>query len=148
MLSILDDMHCLILSIVLIELLITITTIHSHETRLLTTERIECYPERESSYSNYSKEACLARNCIFDDNASSNVIQCYLNPNYGYNLQSNVETLSNGLRLRLRRNQTINSPFPEPINNVILDVHYYTNDIIRFKLYDGDNQRYEVSIVK
>jgi hypothetical protein len=37
-------------------------------------KRIDCYPNRESPL---SKEDCLARNCLFDDEAPSNVIQCY-----------------------------------------------------------------------
>ncbi|CAF3879344.1 unnamed protein product [Rotaria magnacalcarata] len=109
-------------------------------------ERIDCFPERESTYSSYSKEACLARNCLFDENASPDAIQCFLRPNYGYIVQSDVQQTENGMRLRLQRNQAIASMFPEPINNVILEIQYYTNDIIRFKLYDEDNQRYEVPI--
>ncbi|UJR12095.1 hypothetical protein I4U23_016273 [Adineta vaga] len=108
--------------------------------------RIDCYPDREAKYSNFSKEACLARNCLYDDTANISDILCYYRSNYGYILQGSEEQLQNGKRLRLKRNQGVSSPFSEPIENVILDVHYYTNDIIRFKLYDADNQRYEVPI--
>jgi len=106
--------------------------------------RIDCYPESESIYSNFSKQACLSRNCLFDDNATSDKIQCYFRSNYGYILQGNEQELKNGKRLRLKRNKNVMSPFSESIENVLLDVEYYTNDIIRFKLYDGDNKRYEV----
>jgi hypothetical protein len=41
------------------------------------TERIDCYPDRELSFSNYSKKAFLARHCLFDDQALPNEIQCY-----------------------------------------------------------------------
>lgn len=109
-----------------------------------TNQRIDCYPERESKYSNYSEQACLARNCLYDADADSNAIQCYLSPDYGYVLEGPVQELKNGLRLKLTRNSAVASMFKEPIENVFLDVHYYTNDIIRFKLYDADNQRYEV----
>ncbi|CAF1510774.1 unnamed protein product [Rotaria sp. Silwood1] len=136
-------MHRLITGFVLVGLVVTVST---NDFLLKSTERIDCYPERESSFSNYSKEACLARNCLFDDNAPPNVIQCYLQSNYGYILQPDIQQTEKGIRLRLRRNQAIASMFPEPINNVILDVQYYTNDILRFKLYDADNQRYEVPI--
>jgi hypothetical protein len=95
-------------------------------------------------YANYSKESCLARNCLFDDGAHSGVIQCYLSPNYGYILQGSEEQIKNGIRLKLKRNSAVGSMFPQPMENVLLDVQYYTNDIIRFKLYDADNQRYEV----
>ncbi|CAF3900881.1 unnamed protein product [Rotaria sp. Silwood1] len=110
------------------------------------TDRIDCYPEAEAKYSNFSKDACLARNCLFDDMADSSVIQCYLRPTYGYLLQQDVQQTATGIRLRLQRNQAIASPFPEPIENILLDVQYYTNDIVRFKLYDADNPRYEVPI--
>lgn len=109
-------------------------------------ERIDCYPEAESPYSGYSKQSCLARNCLFDDGAGPGIIQCYLSPNYGYKLQSPQEPLNNGIRLRLKRNQAVGSMFQSPIENVLLDVQYYTNDIIRFKLYDADNKRYEVRL--
>ena len=41
------------------------------------TKRIDCYPDRESPFLDYSKEICLARNCLFDDEALPNEIQCY-----------------------------------------------------------------------
>jgi hypothetical protein len=108
--------------------------------------RINCFPEAISQFSNFSKQSCLARNCLFDDEADSNTFQCYLSPNYGYILQDSPELISNGLRLTLKRNTAVNSLFQQPIENVLLDVQYYTNDIIRFKLYDADNKRYEVPI--
>jgi len=74
----------------------------------------------------------------------SGAIQCYLSPNYGYKLQGSAEQITNGLRLKLQRNSAVGSMFKQPIDNVLLDVQYYTNDIIRFKLYDADNKRYEV----
>ncbi len=70
-------------------------------------------------------------------------IRCYLNPVYGYIFQQEEPT-EFGIQIKLRQNQTVNSMFPEPIDNVVRDVQYYTNDIVRFKFYDDDNQRYEV----
>lgn len=107
------------------------------------TQRIDCYPDSESPYSNYSKESCLARNCLFDDLANVSTIQCYLSDNYGYVLQS-FNNRTNGIQLKLKRNDVIGSMFPEPIENVTLEIQYYTNDIIRFKFYDSDQRRYEV----
>jgi len=106
--------------------------------------RINCYPEIESPYSNYSKESCLARNCLYDDKANSSVIQCYLSHNYGYILQNIIKQTKNIFKFKLKRNEKINSMFIEPIENVIFEIQYYTNDIIRFKFYDNDKQRYEV----
>lgn len=110
-------------------------------------ERIDCFPDAESKYSGYSKDECLKRNCLFDDNAYPGLIQCYLSPNYGYQLVGSPTNIVNGLRYQLKRNQAIGSMFKDPIENVLLDVIYYTNDIIRFKLYDVNNQRYEVGQV-
>ena len=132
--------------------LINLTFVSSYKTNFKQSQsmssnlRIDCYPENESPYSNYSKESCLARNCLYDDKANSSVIQCYLSPNYGYILQNSVKQTNNILQLELRRNEAIDSMFPEPIDNVILEVQYYTNDIIRFKLYDANERRYEVNI--
>ncbi|CAF2559004.1 unnamed protein product [Rotaria sp. Silwood2] len=121
-------------------------TVYSNAQSYKSIERIDCYPERESPFSNFSKEACLTRNCLFDEDALQNEIQCYLRSNYGYILESDMHQTDNGIRLRLQRNQAVASMFPAPIDNVILDVQYYTDDILRFKLYDADNQRYEVPI--
>ena len=107
------------------------------------TQRIDCYPDSESPYSNYSKTSCLARNCLFDDLANVSTIQCYLPNNYGYVLQSSINR-TNGIQFKLKRNGAIGSMFPDPIENVTLEIQYYTNDIIRFKLYDSDQRRYEV----
>ena len=109
------------------------------------TARIDCFPEAESKFSGYSKDACLARNCLFDDSANNGLIQCYLRPNYGYQLNGVPQTTSNGMQFRLKRNQAVGSMFPEPIENVLLDVQYYSNDILRFKLTDADRERYEVN---
>lgn len=106
--------------------------------------RIDCYPESESPYSNYSKQSCLARHCLYDDKAIASEIQCYFSPNYGYILQNSTKQTKNIFKFHLKRNEAIDSIFPEPIENVLLEVQYYTNDIIRFKLYDADKQRYEV----
>ena len=107
-------------------------------------QRIDCYPEQVSPYSNYSKESCLARHCLYDDHADSHTTQCYLSPTYGYIREGPVERTKNGFRLRLRRNQAVASMFPEPIENALLEVQHYTSDIIRFKLSDANHPRYEV----
>ncbi|CAF2771503.1 unnamed protein product [Rotaria sp. Silwood2] len=139
-------------SLILLTFIIVIISVVGHPSRserqaaAAVTDRIDCYPEAESKYSNFSKDACLARNCLFDDMANSSVIQCYLRPTYGYLLKQDVQQTPTGIRLRLQRNQAIASPFPEPIENILLDIQYYTNDIVRFKLYDADNPRYEVPI--
>ncbi len=106
--------------------------------------RINCYPEIESPYSNYSKASCLSRHCLYDDNANSSDIQCYLSPNYGYILRDIIKSNKNIFKFQLKRNEAIKSIFPEPIENVLFEVQYYTNNIIRFKFYDADQQRYEV----
>lgn len=40
-------------------------------------ERIDCFLERKSPPSDYSKEACLALQCLYDDNAQAGEVQCY-----------------------------------------------------------------------
>ncbi|UJR29922.1 hypothetical protein I4U23_017469 [Adineta vaga] len=140
------QMNCLI--IVLLTITLTIATHSKLKTKpqlFTSNQRIDCYPEAESPFSNYSKESCLARNCVYDDQANTSTIQCYLSSNYGYILQSSINQ-TNNIQLKLKRNQAIGSMFPDPIENIILEVQYYTNEIIRFKLYDADQQRYEVPI--
>ncbi|CAF1181877.1 unnamed protein product, partial [Didymodactylos carnosus] len=111
-----------------------------------TSQRLDCFPEAAYPNSGFSEQACLARNCLFDAANSSGRPQCYLPPNYGYELQS-AENRENGMRLYLKKTDKVQSPFPiDVIENVILDVEYYSDQILRFKLYDKDKQRYEVPI--
>ncbi len=134
-----------ILAAIIISLVfIAIVSIITYQSSSIT-QRIDCYPEAKSKFSNYSKDACLKRSCLFDEGASVNVTQCYLKPDHGYIFQQEEQTKT-GIRIKLKRNQAVASMFPEPIDNVGLDVQYYTNDILRFKLYDNDNQRYEVRV--
>lgn len=115
-------------------------------------ERIDCFPERESPMSNFSTEACLDRGCIYNETGDANSVKCYFRPNYGYIAQNAAQETDIGFRIQLKRNEAVDSLFPEPIENVVLDVEYYTNDIIRFKFYDADSERYQVktpnSIIK
>lgn len=106
--------------------------------------RIDCYPDAGTPYGGYSKDACLARNCIYDEWSPPGAVQCYLAPNYGYRLRESPQQTANGLRLRLQRNPAVGSMFANAIENVVLDVQHYTSDILRFKLYDEDHERYEV----
>ena len=127
----------------IVSLVWTIFTLVSGEKDKQT--RINCYPESESTYSNASKESCLARHCLYDDRATGDRIQCYLSPRYGYQLAHPVQHTERGLHLRLKRNAAVPSPFPQPIERVRLDVEYYTDAIIRLKFSDEDQQRYEVT---
>jgi len=137
--------RCTVILFILIIVSIIISNISArHYFSRQINERIDCYPEAGSQFLNYSKKLCLDRNCFVDDEAGPNDIQCYLSPNYGYILQDSPLKLNNGLRLKLKRNSAVDSMFQQPIENVFLDVQHYTNDIIRFKLYDADNKRYEV----
>ena len=135
------DKHLLVLFFLLFELAVGISI---HKRSVQPEERIDCFPEAASPFSGYSKDACLARNCLYEEWPSAGVPQCYMSPEYGYILKQDPQETENGIRLRLQRNQAVGSMFPAAIENVILDVQYYTNDILRFKLYDEDNERYEV----
>lgn len=115
-----------------------------HRRSVEPTQRIDCFPDAASPYSGYSKEACLARSCLYDDWTPPGAKQCYLSPYYGYVLRESPRVTAKGMQFRLQRNEGVDSMFASPIQNVVLDVQYYTNDILRFKLYDEDNERYEV----
>jgi hypothetical protein len=54
-----------------------IIIVYANDQSYQSMERIDCYPDRKSPFSNYSKEACLARHCLFDDGALPNEVQCY-----------------------------------------------------------------------
>lgn len=132
-----------IVVLISVTLISHVFTSSPHTLEAKKTARINCYPEAEKDQREYQQK-CLARNCLFDSSATSGMIQCYLPENYGYQINGTVVDMDNGMRMFLKRNQNVLSPFPKPIEHVSIDIHYYTDDIIRIKLYDSNNERYEV----
>ena len=108
--------------------------------------RIDCYPEAPYSFGAPIDGSCRQRNCIFQSAGSPGAPWCFFpQESYGYTM-FNVSTLSNGYKVYLTRLTKYTSPFPDPIDNLILDVLYLNSKVLHLKIYDAKNKRYEVPI--
>ncbi|XP_063403845.1 maltase-glucoamylase-like [Mytilus trossulus] len=104
--------------------------------------RIDCYPERLGNVDLVTKEKCESRHCIYDPTNSLSP-DCYFPSNMGYKLAGSYET-----ELGMDYNLTWEglSPFGNPIRNAIFRVEMRENNVLRFKLFDAEKERYEVPI--
>nr|XP_033813496.1 sucrase-isomaltase, intestinal isoform X3 [Geotrypetes seraphini] len=105
-------------------------------------ERIDCHPD-----SDVNETSCVSRNCIWQDSISPGAPACYYPSNYssGYSVSPVVET-GNGFMVELHNDfASLNNPFT-PINDLRLEVIYHKNDMLQFKIYDPNNERYEVPV--
>jgi len=109
-------------------------------------KRIDCYPEAPYSFGDSIEEKCRSRNCLYQPTALPNVPWCFFpQESYGYKMV-NVTNLSNGYKFHLTRLTKYLSPFPDPVEELILDIEYLNTKILHVKIYDAKNKRYEVPV--
>ncbi|OWF38082.1 sucrase-isomaltase, intestinal-like [Mizuhopecten yessoensis] len=104
------------------------------------TNRIDCYPERLGGQLEATEERCSKRKCLFHP-TDSDAPDCYFPPDYGYTAGDEMQTAT-GWTVNLTWKGK--APFPNPISKVTFAVEMLDNAILRFKLYDPSNSRYEV----
>nr|XP_011721917.1 maltase-glucoamylase, intestinal [Macaca nemestrina] len=105
-------------------------------------EKIDCYPDENGA----SAENCIARGCIWEASNSSGVPFCYfVNDLYSV---SNVQYNSHGATADISLKSSVYAnAFPStPVNPLRLDVTYHKNEMLQFKIYDPNNNRYEVPV--
>ncbi|XP_011827421.1 PREDICTED: maltase-glucoamylase, intestinal-like [Mandrillus leucophaeus] len=105
-------------------------------------EKIDCYPDENGA----SAENCTARGCIWEASNSSGVPVCYfVNDLYSV---SNVQYNSHGATADISLKSSVYAnAFPStPVNPLRLDVTYHKNEMLQFKIYDPNNNRYEVPV--
>ncbi|XP_011923775.1 PREDICTED: maltase-glucoamylase, intestinal-like [Cercocebus atys] len=105
-------------------------------------EKIDCYPDENGA----SAENCTARGCIWETSNSSGVPVCYfVNDLYSV---SNVQYNSHGATADISLKSSVYAnAFPStPVNPLRLDVTYHKNEMLQFKIYDPNNNRYEVPV--
>uniref|UniRef100_A0A2K6KA59 Maltase-glucoamylase n=1 Tax=Rhinopithecus bieti TaxID=61621 RepID=A0A2K6KA59_RHIBE len=105
-------------------------------------EKIDCYPDENGA----SAENCAARGCIWEASNSSGVPFCYfVNDLYSVN---NVQYNSHGATADISLKSSVYAnAFPStPVNPLRLDVTYHKNEMLQFKIYDPNNNRYEVPV--
>ncbi|XP_077004171.1 maltase-glucoamylase isoform X1 [Tamandua tetradactyla] len=105
-------------------------------------EKIDCYPDQYGA----NLENCTARGCAWEASSSPGVPFCYfINELYSV---SNVQYNSHGVTADI----TLKSPLyanalpSTPVNNLHLLVTYHKNDMLQFKIYDPNHNRYEVPV--
>lgn len=117
------------------------------ETKRSDYERVDCYPEASYSFGEDIKDKCLQRNCLFESSSIPNVPWCFFpQDSFGYTMTSSEQTDS-GLKINLKRITSRQSPFPDPIENLVLTVDFLNPKTLNIKIKDKDHDRYEVPIV-
>jgi hypothetical protein len=112
----------------------------------LDTQRVDCYPEAPYSFGQPIETQCRQRNCLFQSSTVANVPWCFFpQESFGYTML-NYTNIKNGHVIYLRRLTKYSSPFPDPIDNLRLDVEYLNSKTLHFKIYDSSQTRYEVPI--
>ncbi|XP_037691918.1 maltase-glucoamylase, intestinal isoform X2 [Choloepus didactylus] len=106
------------------------------------TEKIDCYPDEYG----VSSENCTARGCAWEESSSPGVPFCYfINELYSV---SNVQYNSHGATadITLRSSLYADALPSTPVNSLHLNVIYHKNDMLQFKIYDPNHNRYEVPV--
>ncbi|XP_043729072.1 maltase-glucoamylase, intestinal isoform X3 [Cervus elaphus] len=105
-------------------------------------EKIDCYPDE----SGVSAENCIARGCTWEESSSPGVPFCYfVNDLYSV---SDVQYDSHGASAVISLKTSLYAPsFPSvPVNPLRLTVTYHKDNMLQFKIYDPNNNRYEVPV--
>uniref|UniRef100_A0AAX7UXJ2 alpha-glucosidase n=1 Tax=Astatotilapia calliptera TaxID=8154 RepID=A0AAX7UXJ2_ASTCA len=105
--------------------------------------RINCHPE-----DNADQAKCEARGCIWDPIAIEGAPNCIYPENYGYNVTSLRES-NEGMTIDIIRNTKYRSsgrPQSRDIDTLRVDIKYHSSDMLQFKIYDPNDDRYEVPV--
>ncbi|KAL3992154.1 werner syndrome ATP-dependent helicase [Sarotherodon galilaeus] len=105
--------------------------------------RINCHPE-----DNADQAKCEARGCIWDPISIEGAPNCIYPEDYGYNVTSLKES-NEGMTIDITRNTKYRSsgrPQSRDIDRLRVDIKYHSSDMLQFKIYDPNNNRYEVPV--
>ncbi|XP_058387671.1 maltase-glucoamylase isoform X3 [Diceros bicornis minor] len=104
-------------------------------------EKIDCYPDENGA----SAENCNARGCVWEASNSSGVPFCYFVDDL-YSV-SDIQYDSLGATAVLYLKSSYAYALPSiPVNSLHLNVTYHKDDMLQFKIYDPNNNRYEVPV--
>ncbi|XP_069318720.1 maltase-glucoamylase-like [Eulemur rufifrons] len=105
-------------------------------------EKIDCYPDESGA----SAENCTARGCVWEASSSPGVPFCYfVNDLYSV---SDIQYNSHGATadISLKSSPYANALPSTPVDSLHLQVTYHKNEMLQFKIYDPNNNRYEVPV--
>uniref|UniRef100_A0A8C2RPM9 P-type domain-containing protein n=1 Tax=Capra hircus TaxID=9925 RepID=A0A8C2RPM9_CAPHI len=105
-------------------------------------EKIDCYPDQTG----VSAENCTARGCAWEVTISPGVPLCYFVSDL-YSV-SDVQYDSHGASAVISLKTSLYAySFPSvPVNSLRLTVTYHKDYMLQFKIYDPNNNRYEVPV--
>lgn len=105
-------------------------------------KRFNCHPE-----DNADEAKCEARGCIWLKSATAGVPWCYYPDDYGY-VSTNAVPSEAGMTIEITRKSQLRSSRPDSpdINNLRVEIHYHSSDMLQFKILDPATKRYEVPV--
>ncbi|KAK5868335.1 hypothetical protein PBY51_009361 [Eleginops maclovinus] len=115
----------------------------SWEVQLIEYQRFDCYPEE-----NTDESKCKARGCIWQPTDLERVPWCFYPEDYGYIVTKATET-SSGMTVDINRNNKYRSnglPGSPDINTLRVEIRYHKSDMLQFKIWDPNTERYEVPV--
>ncbi|XP_051007616.1 maltase-glucoamylase [Acomys russatus] len=110
--------------------------------RISDQEKIDCYPDEHG----LSETNCTARGCIWEVSSSSGVPFCYFaNELYSVsNIQYHPQEATANISLKA---SPYSNAFPStPVSQLQLRVTYHKDNMLQFKIYDPNHNRYEVPV--
>lgn len=100
----------------------------------------------------FSENECRERNCIWSPVEGSHEIPyCYFDKTkLGYSIGENtLKSTESGIEAVLQLKESAKSTkFVEQLDTLKFEVNYLTENILRFKIFDPKNKRYEVPVQK
>ena len=118
--------------------------------RLCNLDQFNIFFEFSSDDFQINPGACQERGCIWDSTGRApGVPGCYIDPEkVGYHLNGGVKKRTDGLEADLKLKETAKTLLKSgpQIEELKLTVDYLTDKILRLKIFDPKNARYEVPI--
>lgn len=110
--------------------------------------RFDCYPEGDANeQSCVNRGCCWAKPTIEEENVHVplDIPYCFYPNDYGYQVVNKEKTQTGYLLSLTKKGHP--GPYGNEIENLAVDVRFETKDRLHFKVYDPNNNRYEVPIV-
>ncbi|KAM9318648.1 LOW QUALITY PROTEIN: sucrase-isomaltase, intestinal [Pholidichthys leucotaenia] len=101
-------------------------------------ERVDCFPDAGAS-----QDKCEQRGCCWKPRDERSVPWCFFPTNHGYTVVTETKPNDYEIIAHLKR-MPMPSLFGGDVEEVRLHAEMQTNNRLRFKIYDPNNQRFEV----
>ncbi|KAJ8029435.1 Maltase-glucoamylase, intestinal [Holothuria leucospilota] len=103
--------------------------------------KFDCFPD---SNKQFSREICESRGCTYEESTYPRVPWCYFPENYGSYRQQTVKDEPWGTRADIERIPGTPTLFGSDIVNLRVDIEEQTKHRLHIKIYDPNEQRFEV----